>query len=197
MPYYFGVDDPEWDEYVEDDNAEASISLFKYVEPWTAKTTVLQFPETPGPRPEDKDADPARQQLSTEQRIERYEKENKFASDLALWSLSSITAKCRANGVKRVFGSYDGGGDESLTHFRSIEMSDGRLIPAESIRRETRGIDCDQLITDATFALMGRHFDAGEFLLRGAVVIDFDACTITDERDVDVVFGQQERGRSI
>lgn len=193
MPYYVGAGDPQWDEYmemVEDGNAEQPISLFKYVEPWTAKTTVLQFPETPGPQPEDKNADPDPQLPPAQQWFARFESEQKFASDLAVWNLSSITAKCRASGVKRVFGSYDGGGDESFTHLRSIEMSDGRLIPAELIRGETTGIDCDQLIADAASALMGRHFDAGEFVLRGAVVIDFDACTITDERDVDIVFGR-------
>src|SRR5262249_29242723 len=112
----------------------------------------------------------------------------KLSSDLSLWNLSSITAKCRDRGVKRVFGGYDGGGDESFVHFRSIEMSDGRLIPAESVRGEITDIDWDQLIADGACALMGGQFDAGEFLLRGAVVIDFDACTITDERDLNVVF---------
>jgi hypothetical protein len=34
---------------------------------------------------------------------------------------------------------------------------------------------------------MGR-FDAGEFMLRGALIIDFEACTITDEQNPDVVF---------
>jgi len=194
MPYYVGVGDPEWDEYmkmVEDGDAEPPISLFKYVEPWAANTTVLQFPETPGPQPQDKNADPDPQLSPPQQWRARFDNEQKFASDLALWKLSSMTAKCRASGVRRVFGDYDGGGDESFTHFRGIEMSDGRrLISAELIRGETRGIDCDQLIRDSTSALMGRHFDAGEFVLRGAVVIDFDACTITDERDVDVVFGR-------
>jgi hypothetical protein len=192
MPYYIGVGDPEWDEYltiVEDDNAAEPISLFKYVEPWTAKTTALQFSETPGPRPERKNAEPAPQQLSPEQLFERFEKEQKAGSELALWELSNMVAKCRAGRVKRVFGGYDGGEDESFAHFRSIEMSDGRMISAELIGEDTAGINCFQLIEDAVFALMGRH-DAGEFVLRGAVVIDFDACTITDERDVDVVFGR-------
>jgi hypothetical protein len=191
MPYYVGAGEPEWDEYLSmaEDNIEPPISLFKYVEPWTAKTAVLQFPETPGPQPKAEDADPARQQLSPQQLFEKFETKQRFASALALWKLSSMTAKCRANGIKRVFGGYDGGGDESFTYFRNIEMSDGRVISADMIRGEAEGINCEQLIEDAAFALMG-HFDAGEFVLRGAVVIDFDACTITDESDVDVVFGE-------
>jgi hypothetical protein len=191
MPYYVGAGEPEWDEYLimAEDDIEPPISLFKYVEPWTAKTTVLQFPETPGPQPTAENAEPARQQLSPQQSFEKFEKEQRFASALALWRLSSMTAKCRANGIKRVFGGYDGGGDEGFTHFRSLEMSDGRVISADMIRGEAKGINCEQLIEDAAFALMG-SFDAGEFVLRGAVVIDFDACTITDESDADVVFGQ-------
>jgi len=193
MPYYIGAGEPEWDEYMammEDDVTEPPISLFKYVVPWTAKTAVLQFPATPGPQPQDLSADPDPQLPPGQQWVARFENEQKFASELALWKLSSMTAKCRAGGVKRVFGHYDGGGDESFTYFRGIEMSDGRLIRAESTHGETRGIDCDELIADAAFALMGRHFDAGEFVLHGAVVIDFDACTITDESNIDVVFGR-------
>jgi hypothetical protein len=193
MPYYVAAGEPEWDEYLRmtEDDLELPIALFKYVEPWTARTTVLQFPETPGSQPKADNADPAPQQLSPEQLFERYKEKQRLASELALWRLSSMTATCRANGAKRVFGGYDGGGDESFTHFRSIEMSDGRVIPAEMIRAEASGMNCEQLIEDAAFALMGR-FDAGEFVLRGALVIDFDACTITDESDVDVVFGQPQ-----
>jgi hypothetical protein len=188
MPYYVGADEPEWDEYLtmaeQGQVGEPPITLFKYVEPWLAKTTVLHFPETPGPRPRDPDARPARE-LSTEQWMEMYDKEQKALSALALWRLSSMTATCRARGIKRVVGGYDGGGDESFARVRRIEMSDGRVL-----YDVTRDLNCYQLIEDAAFALLGSH-DAGEFLLRGAVIIDFDACTITDERDLDVVFGQQ------
>jgi hypothetical protein len=190
MPYYVGAGEPEWDEYwrIVDDAPEPPISLFKYIEPLTANIAVLRFSETPGPRPEVKNEDPAPRPLPTEQLLEKFEKEQKFVSELALWELSSMTAKCRANGLKRVFGGYDGGGDESFAHVRSIEMSNGRVIPAQLIGEEAKGINCSQLVEHAAFALMGRH-DAGEFVLRGAVVIDFDACTITDEKDIDVVFG--------
>jgi hypothetical protein len=63
------------------------------------------------------------------------------------------------------------------------------VVPVGSTRSEMGGIDCEQLIENAAFALMGTY-DAGEFVLRGALVIDFDACTITDEGDADVVFGE-------
>jgi hypothetical protein len=148
-------------------------------------------PETPGPRPAAEKADPAPQQLSPEQVFERFEKEQKLLSQLALWELSSITAKCRGDGIKRVFGGYDGGGDESFVHLRSVEMTDGRTISAKLISEEKRAINFAQLVERAAFAFLGRH-DAGEFVMRGALVIDFDACTITDEKDVDVVFGAED-----
>ena len=189
MPYIISAGDPEWDEYltIVEDDPEPPISLFQYAEPWTAKTAVLQFPETPGPRPEVRNADAAPTQLSPEQLFEKFEKEQKYVSELALWKLSSMTAKCRASGITLVLGGYDGGGDESFTHLRSIEMGDGRVISVVSIPSGIRDIDYGQLIEHAAFALVGRH-DAGEFVLRGAVVIDFDACTITDEKDIDLVF---------
>jgi hypothetical protein len=190
MPYYLGAGEPAWDYYMNmlrnsDGDTEPPMSLFKYVEPWSAKATVLHFPDTPGPQPEA----PISEQTSAELSFERFESEQKFASDLALWNISRMTFKCRTRGVKRVFGSYDGGGDESFTYFRSIEMSDGRVISAGSMRAKIIRIDCEQLIADAASALMG-YFSAGEFVLHGAVVIDFEACTITDERNVDVVFGR-------
>ena len=57
--YIISAGDPEWDEYltIVEDDPEPPISLFQYAEPWTAKTAVLQFPETPGPRPEVRNAD--------------------------------------------------------------------------------------------------------------------------------------------
>jgi hypothetical protein len=49
-------------------------------------------------------------------------------------------------------------------------------------------------VENAVTALMG-SFDAGEFILRGAVIIDFDVCTITDEKDAEVVFDDKRAWR--
>jgi hypothetical protein len=187
MPYYIGAGMPEWDEHVEWDEGEPPVSHFTYIEPWEANTTVLPFPEAPGPEPEVPQK-AAYSQLSQEQWIENYKKEQRAISAYALWKVSGLAATCRALGVKRVFGSYDGGGDEGFTYFRGVEMRDGRVIPAESFRREGRGDDCEELTGNAVYALMGT-FDAGEFILHGVVIVDVDACTITDEKNADVVFG--------
>jgi hypothetical protein len=178
MPYYVGVNMPEWDEYR---RWESRIlrggqprSLFKYVEPWEAKTTVLSFPATPGPEP---------------QRLGGGAQFLEEDSGLALWEVSTLAETCRDLSVKRVFGSYDGGGDESFTHFQGVEMSDGRVLQAGSSLDDE--IDFDQLVEAAVSALMG-GFDVGEFSLHGVVIIDVDACTITDEKNADVVLGNKK-----
>jgi hypothetical protein len=178
MPYYIGEDMPEWREYQEwegsGDRGERPLSLFKYIEPSQAKTTVLPFPATPGPEPElPEDAE--------------YLEEMEAASAHALWKVSAMTATCRDLGVKRVFGGYDGGGDESFTHVLGIEMSDGRVLPAAP-HDGTEG--SAQLVEDAVSALMG-HYGEGPYSLRGVVIIDFDVCTITDERNADIVLGDK------
>jgi hypothetical protein len=131
MPYCVGAGEPEWDEYraIAEEFSELPMSLYKYIEPWATKTRVLQFAEAPGPQPKSKNTSRASRRLSQAELLESYEKEQKHVSELALWKLSGMTAKYRAGGIKRVFGGYDGGGDESFTRIRSIEMSDGRVVP--------------------------------------------------------------------
>jgi hypothetical protein len=179
MPYYIGEEMPEWDEYMEWEGrgpgrGEKPVSLFTYIDPSQARTTVLPFPAMPGPEPE----------------RARNPEDMEAASAYALWKVSGQTAKCRDLRVKRVFGNYDGGGDESFTNVLGIEMSDGRVIPAELAGEEVPGIDCGQLVDDAVCALMG-HYGEGPFTLHGIVIIDFDACTITDEKNADVVLGDK------
>jgi hypothetical protein len=189
MPYYIGEEMPEWDEYREWEDSggrgERPLSLFKYIDPSQAKTTVLPFPPTPGPEPEPPQDD-------------GYLEEMEAVSAHALWKVSGQTAACRTLGVKRVFGSYDGGGDESFTHHQGVEMSDGRVIPtspalrtmADLLHGEPRGVDYDELVENAVSALMG-HYGEGPYTLQGVVIIDFDACTITDEKNADVVLGDK------
>jgi hypothetical protein len=104
-----------------------------------------------------------------------------------MWKVSNMVAQCRSSGVKRIYGRYDGGGDESFTHLYEAEMNDGRKIAPDALPKGA-GVDFEQLFEMAIFAIMG-SYDGGEFVLRGAAVIDFEACTITDEKNADVVFG--------
>jgi hypothetical protein len=228
MPYYFDEEDETYwdDEYrkhidavdsdeVDDDDLdyEPPKSLFKYVEPWQVRTTVLSFSETPGPEPEipgripyplntypgpgqgifarlfGTGSAPAAEtaQPSRDQWLENHRAIETATCAHALWKISRMTVPCRVLGVKRLFGSFDGGNDESFTYVTGVEMRDGRVVAAADLR----GVDYDQLIEDAAHALMGR-FDAGAFQLHGVLTIDFDACTITDEKNVDVVFGDKK-----
>jgi len=218
MPYYFGADLPGWEEYLDEAESEGidlpPLTSFQYVEPWQTKTSVVSFPATPGteptipPNPEypAKFATPANQSFLSRLfgqppapapapaqptpedwqnwRTKFFEVE-KARSAHALWKVSKAADRFRAAGVRRVFGGYDGGGDESFTHFRSVEMNDGRRLDYNGL--EQNWLDCEALIFDAAAAIMGQ-FDAGEFTLRGALTVDFDACTITDEKDAAIVF---------
>jgi hypothetical protein len=152
------------------------------------------FQPRPGPEPEL----PQRPAYSAGNWLENDKKAEKATSVHALWKVCGLAATCRALGVKRVFGSYNGGGDESFTPYHGVEMSDGHVIPASSalrtmadrVRGEPRGIDYAELVENAVSALMGTY-DAGEFTLHGVVIIDLDACTITDEKNIDVVLGDK------
>jgi hypothetical protein len=178
MPYYIGEEMPEWQAYQEWEGSgvrgEQPLSLFKYIDPSEARTTMLPFPATPGPEPELPQDD-------------GYLEDMEAVSAHALWTVSGQTATYRDLGVKRVFGRYDGGGDESFTYVLGIEMSDGRVIPAGP-QDETEG--SAQLVENAVSALMG-HYGEGPFTLHGVVIVDFDACTITDEKNIDVVLGDK------
>jgi hypothetical protein len=187
VPYYIDEDMLEWEEYWKREEAgdETPVSLFTYIEPWQAGT-VLPFPDTPGPEPKL----PQRTPYSAENWLENHRKAEEAASAHALWKVSRLTATCRALGVKRVFGSYDGGNDESFTSYHGVELSNSRLLSEELLRKVAQDVDCDRLVEDAVAALMG-SYGAGAFVLHGAVVIDFEACTITDEKDVNVVFGDK------
>jgi hypothetical protein len=215
MPYYVGEGDPGWDEYCAWDETgkpgDPPASLMRYIEPWEAKTATVSFPETPGPEPEipprprypfqvarkpglfaplfGRKAAPAAgtPQLSPEQYWENHVERLEAACAHALWKVSATAAGCRALGVKRIYASYDGGGGESFINFDAAEMNDGRMAGRPALQKEGGSIDFDQLAEDAVFAIMG-NFDEGQFTLRGAAVIDFEACTITDEKDERVVF---------
>lgn len=217
MPYYIGAGSPEWDAYLDQAESEGidapAVSAFEYVEPSRAKTSLLSFQDTPRPepiipgepespyevaqpvvpqgffarlfgrRPAPAPA-PAPSPAQWQDWQSRFQEWEDARAKHALWKISTRVAKFRAAGVRRVVGGYDGGGDESFTHFRSVEMNDGRRI----FDVGNWELDYSALIEDAASAIMGT-FDAGEFMLRGVLTIDFDACTITDEKDAAVVFG--------
>jgi hypothetical protein len=180
MPYYFGEDMPEWEAFFENDDVEPVIppDVFKYVEPWAKDATVIAFPDVPGPELEEPVYTPTNFS-------EYFEKSQAFQSTQATNKISMLAKKCRELKVKRVLGSYQGGNDEGFTRFQGLVMADGRRIePVDSL---PDGIDFEGMIDAAVTALMG-SWGAGPYELIGAVMIDIDASTITDEKDRDAVF---------
>jgi len=88
--------------------------------------------------------------------------------------------------------------DQDFTHWQGVELSDGLVIAAAQHRRtmaalvhgEPPDIDCEELVQHAVCALIG-PFGTGHGPLCGVVTIDFDAGTITDENNADVVLGDR------
>ncbi|MGO9546511.1 MAG: hypothetical protein ACLPPF_17165 [Rhodomicrobium sp.] len=217
MPYYVGAGEPQWDEYceLEEGRQLPPQTLLKYVEPWEAKTTVVSFSETPGREPEvppeipypfapsgNREHKPGlmarllgrkstpmapQVQISPKEYWESWRQRQSALCAHEMWKVSKMAAQCRTLSVKRIYGRYDGGGDESFTYLFGAEMNDGRKVAPDALPKGS-GVDFEQLFETAIFAIMG-SYDAGEFVLRGAAIVDFAACTVTDERNADVVFG--------
>ena len=167
MPYIFGEWMPGWDEYWEQKDGRSGeepppASLYEYDLPWETKAAM---------------------------RLSPGEIDEAFCANL-LWNLSRLAAQCRDLGVKRVFGSYDHESDERLTHFTGIEMRDSRVITAGKLGRKLKGAG-KTLVDVAVTALMGDYYREDGFELYGVVTIDVDACTVTDEKNADVVFGKK------
>ncbi len=222
MPYFCDETSPEFQAMAErEDFRDTPRSLYEYVTPWEIQGSVISFPATPGIEPTIPDrveypatravakrgflarlfggGRPPISQVPTvtpEQQQEwlaNFQAREKAFSEHALWKLSAMVAQFRAAGVRRVFGSYDGGGDESFTYFHYVEMKDGRQIDRSDLdENELDLVGLEALIEQATTALMG-SYGAGEFSLFGALTIDVDACTITDEKDVATVFAAADR----
>jgi hypothetical protein len=233
MPYYFGEDMPGWDGFIADEDGGETVippNVFKYVEPWAKETTVMAFPNVPGPELEKPEYDRTNWN-------DFFSKDQAYRSTNALNGIAALSAKCREANVVQVIGSYQGGNDEGFTHFHGIILRDGRrimrpvrlheicdvqtiktaeladgrhiefsgkyfygadelLVRAVTLRDGRRierpsdlpvGIDFDELVENAVTALMG-SWGAGAYELYGAVTINIDARTITDEKDRDTVF---------
>ena len=107
---------------------------------------------------------------------------------------------------------YDGGNDEGFTHFEAIEMADGRrltskdptardviraAIKAKGGKADTDGFekygDLD-ILDDAAVAFLGPGFGAGNCAMFGAITIDCEGCTITDEKDPNRAFPEDAKG---
>ncbi|RTL73234.1 MAG: hypothetical protein EKK41_00630 [Hyphomicrobiales bacterium] len=119
----------------------------------------------------------------------------------ALVRVAHWAAAFRALGVSRVLMRYDGGNDEGFIHFEAFELADGRRLAwkeegaSEVARRavEAAGRPANdrafedyghlEILVDAAIAFMGPGFGTGPYEMFGAITIDCEACTLTDETD--------------
>jgi hypothetical protein len=210
MPFYIGEEMPEWGEW-DSELGDPAPSAFKYILPTNAGSGSVSFPPEPGakpiPEPPRQTAPPTSERRSLFDKLlgrrsprrapaprsakdifEQLAQEDAAREKLSLWEISQEALALRNMGVRRVFGAYDGGNDESFAHPRGIEMRNGEWISAERAQALLSHERLEALIEHAANVIMGRH-DAGPFVLRGALAIDVEACTITDERDSDKEFG--------
>lgn len=150
----------------------------------------------PAPRPERK------VEIGSEEWLANYHIEQKRRSEEALERVAVTAAALRENGVRKLLLRYDGGNDEGFTHFEALEMADGRRLTkgdAEAVKAigaAVKAIDGDsgdtadfetygylEMLDDAAIAFLGPGFGTGPFEMYGAITIDCEACTMTDEAD--------------
>lgn len=162
MPYYFGEGSPGWDEYMERVEAEnlarGPLDRFTYVEPWEAKTSILDFSRTPRPASERDSADQGSAsrpgivtrifgskppeglthqpeiKIGSPEWVANFHAEQKRKAEEALERVAVWAAAFRAAGVRQVLMRYDGGNDEGFTHFNALEMADGSRLTSEDAR---------------------------------------------------------------
>jgi hypothetical protein len=191
---------------------------FKFVDPWQAKTTILKFPKVPGSPPEPiyiagfrkvptkqsarkpgwlgrlfgsrsapvppPEWEPTGTLSEPEQFALEWEKQEKSINANAIYNVSKHAQTLRELGVKRFFARYDGGNDEDFVHFIGVEMTNGQKLA----RDEAKFPSVEAIANSAVTALMGGGFGTGPFEVFGAITIDCEACTITDEKDTNLVF---------
>lgn len=212
MPYYVGEGSPEWDRFLESDEAglPPRRSMFGYIQPEYARSGVLSFPREPSTH--EASAEPASkpglfarlfgrnapppsptapETQSVEDLFGLFSAEQEEIAAEALSQIARRAVDYRKRGIARLFGSYDGGNDESFGHLTRLEMANGEIIetPASSLPIELE--DIEDLVAVAAHALMGRH-DAGPFVLQGSLIIDFERCTLADVADPEIVLKAYE-----
>jgi hypothetical protein len=156
---------------------------------------------------------PADIKVGSPEWVANFHAEQKHKAEEALERVAIWAAAFRAAGVRRVLMRYDGGNDEGFTHFEALEMTDGSCLAKQDIRARnvvraaveaTTGDKPDtdgfekygylEILDDAAVAFLGPGFGTGPFEMFGAITIDCEACTITDEKDPSRAFPEDEEG---
>ncbi len=144
--------------------------------------------------------------------MENFQAEQKRKAEEALERVAVWAAAFRAAGVRKVLMRYDGGNDEGFTHFEALEMADGRRLTRQdptardviraAIKAKGDKVDTDgfekygdlDILDDAAVAFLGPGFGTGTYEMFGAITIDCEGCTITDEKDPNRAFPEDAKG---
>ena len=144
--------------------------------------------------------------------MDNYHAEQKRKAEEALERVAVWAAAFRAAGVRKVLMRYDGGNDEGFTHFEALEMADGSRLTRQDVATrdfvraaiEATGdkVYLDDfekhgyldILDDAAVAFLGPGFGTGSYELFGAITIDCEGCTITDEKDPSRTFPKDAKG---
>jgi hypothetical protein len=144
--------------------------------------------------------------------LANFRAEQKRKAEEALERVAVWAAAFRSGGVRRVLIRYDGGNDEGFTHFEELEMADGRRLTkqdpaARDLIRHAVEATGDRanlddfekhgyldILDDAAVAFLGPGFGTGPYEMFGAITVDCEACTMTDEKDPDRTFPREAKG---
>jgi hypothetical protein len=151
-------------------------------------------------------------EIGSPQWLANFRAEQKRKAEEALEKVAGWAAAFRTAGVRRVLIRYDGGNDEGFTHFEALEMADGSCLTRQDagvhdlVRAATEAMgdkvyldDFEKhgyldMLDDAAVAFLGPGFGTGPYEMFGAITIDCEACTMTDEKDPDRTFPSEAKG---
>ncbi len=148
----------------------------------------------------------AQPEIGSAEWTKNYEKEQQQEAAQALYRVAVAAAALRSHGVNKVFVSYDGGNDEGFARLESLELGGRQVtrsdpeakaaINAASVAACGREADADmferfgdvEFADDAAIAFVGPGFGTGPYEMVGAIIIDCEACTLTDVKDRHEIF---------
>ncbi len=133
-----------------------------------------------------------------------------------LHAIALVGAALSEAGAKHVYCRYDGGNDEGFAWLDHVATHTGEKLSGKDIAARLTGrglasrmaaagllyappddadvaflqsLVADGFAIDCALLLLGSGFGTGPFYLYGAFTVDLEACTITDDRNADLVVG--------
>jgi hypothetical protein len=154
----------------------------------------------------------AKIEIGSPEWMENFRAEQKRKAEEALERVAVWAAAFRSAGVRQVLMRYNGGNDEGFSEFEALVMADGSRLTEQDpttgdfvrVAMATAGVKVDlggfanygylDIFDDAAVALLGPGYGTGPYEMFGAITIDCEACTITDEKDPNRAFPEDAKG---